>query len=162
MSPFRRLLAALLLVCAPLMAQAASAAPGFTGRWVLDLPASDFGKGHKPPRAREDQVVLAGVWVDVHSLTVRASGDTSRLDYRYRTDGDAVNKLMGQEMRTHGRLDGTALRFESVAQVFMMKLGVNERWSLSADGGSLTIERDSDSPLGKEHQRLVFRRRADP
>ena len=137
-------------------------APSFSGHWALDLPASDLGKGRKPPRARADNVVLAGVWADVHSMTVRAGGDTLRLDYRYRTDGDAVNKLMGQEMHTHGSGEGTALRFESVAQVLMMRLAVIELWSLSGDGGTFTIERNSDSPLGKEHQRLVFRRRVEP
>ena len=139
-------------------AQAPAKAPEFSGRWQLDVAASDFGKGHRVPRWREDAISQAGVWVSVHSVTARAAADTLRLDYRYRTDGEAVNALMGQEVHTRGRRDGGSLRFDSVAHILLLELGVTEHWSLSRDGATFTLERRSRSPLGSEQQRLVFRR----
>jgi hypothetical protein len=148
-------LALLLAIALP---AAAAPAPHFSGRWRLDVAASDFGKGHRVPSGREDVIAQAGPWVSVHSRTARAAADTLKLDYRYRTDGEAVNTLMGQEVRTRGWRDGTSLRFDSVTHILLLELGVAEHWSLSADDGTFTLERESRSPLGNERQRLVFHR----
>ena len=100
-----------------------------------------------------------GAWLRVRSVAVRASGDTVQLDYNYRTDGgEAVNRVLGQDVRTTGRREGAALRFDSEAQLALFKFTVNERWTLSADGRTLTQERTSRGPLGDEKQRLVFQR----
>jgi hypothetical protein len=100
-----------------------------------------------------------GAWLTVRSLSVRASGDTVRLDYRYRIDGaEATNRVLGQDVRTKGRREGAALRFDSEAQLALFKFTVNERWTLSADGRTLTQQRTSRGPLGDEKQRLVFQR----
>jgi hypothetical protein len=130
----------------------------FAGSWRLDIPASDFGKRGRVPRSREEHLRPEGVWLSVRSLTVRADGDTLLLEYRYRTDGDAVNTMRGQEIRTRGRRDGAAVRFASEATFLMVKVQVDERWSVSPDGATLTEERTSKSPLGQERQTLVFRR----
>ncbi len=144
-------------------APAATSAPTaelarFAGTWRLDVPASDFGKRGRVPRSREERIRDEGAWLSVRSLTVRGDGDTLLLEYRYRTDGEVVNLMRGQEIRTRGRRDGAAVRFESEATFLMVKLHVTERWSVSADGTTLTEERTSKSPLGAERQKLVFRR----
>jgi len=130
----------------------------FAGTWRLDIPASDFGKRGRVPRTREEHIRPESTWLSVRSLTVRAGGDTLLLEYRYRTDGEAVNTMRGQEIHTRGRRDGAAVRFASEATLLMVKLRVAERWSVSPDGGTLTEERTSKSPLGEERQTLVFRR----
>jgi len=137
-------------------AEPARATPGFTGRWLLDIAASDLGKIRRPPLSRTDEILEQGPWIDVHSLSIRAEGDTARLDYRYRTDGEAVNTVRGQEVRTRGSREGRALRFESVAKLLMIEVRVIERWTLAAGGDSLRMSRESRSPLGNETQRLVF------
>jgi hypothetical protein len=130
----------------------------YTGTWRLDVPASDFGKRGRVPVSREDRIHEDSLWVSVRSLSVRGGGDTLLLEYRYRTDGEAVNRLRGQEIRTRGRRESGTLWFDSEAEFFVVKLEVKEHWSLSADGTALTQERTSKSPLGEERQRLLFRR----
>lgn len=133
-------------------------APTYAGRWSLLPSASVFGGTRKPPRSRVDVLSLDGPWVNVHSVTQRDGGDSLVMDFRYRTDGEAVNKVMGQDMRTVGRREGASLCFDSQARVLMLEVKVAECWTLSAAGDSLIMRRDSDSPLGREHQRLVFGR----
>jgi hypothetical protein len=127
-----------------------------SGRWILETAKSEMGK--RLPRSREDLMDEQGPWLRVQSTSVRASGDTVRLDYRYRTDGDAVNRVLGQDVRTSGRRMGAILRFQSESQLALFKLTVAERWTLSPDGATLTQERTSNSPLGAEKTKLVFRR----
>ena len=104
-------------------------------------------------------MIEEGAWLRVRSVSVRASGDTVQLDYRYRMDGgEAVNRVLGQDVRTKGHRDGAGLRFDSEAQLALFRFTVNERWRLSADGQTLTQERTSRGPLGDEKQRLVFQR----
>ena len=100
----------------------------------------------------------SGEWLRVTSTTIRASGDTLLMEYRYRTDGETVNTMRGQDVKTRGSRDGSALRFDSEAQLALFKFEVSEQWSLSPDGATLTQERTSRSPLGEEKSRLVFRR----
>ena len=141
----------------PATPPAKAAPPRFAGTWRLDTARSEMGK--RLPRSREDRMSEEGAWLTVHSTTVRAGGDTVRLDYRYRMDGgEAVNRVLGQDVKTRGRREGAALRFDSEAQLALFKFTVNEKWGLSADGATLTQERTSKSPLGEDKQKLVFRR----
>jgi hypothetical protein len=135
-----------------------AAAPAWAGMWRLDVAGSAMGRGPRVPRWREDRVAEDGAWLAVEMTSVRASGDTVRLAYRYRTDGEAVNRMLGQDIRTRGRLEDGALLFESETQLALFKFEVRERWTLSADGAAMTQERTSRSPLGEERQRLLFRR----
>jgi len=142
---------------APATARLASA-PNFAGRWRLDLARSEFGKSRRVPVSREDVIVLDGRWLSVKSVTVRAGDDTLRMEYRYRTNGDAVNTIMGQTVKTRGHRAGGRQHFDSGAKLLMISVLVAEHWTLSADGQTLTIVRESRSPLGNEKQVLCFTR----
>ena len=145
----------LALVLVPCAASASASTPSLTGRWRLDVARSDFGSGSRP-RARLDELDLRGTQLLVRSLTVRDGGDTLRLEYRYRTDGDAVNTVMGQSVRTRGTWRGGALELESHMKLLLLEVAVRERWALSRDGATLLEERVSDMPTGAVKQRLVF------
>lgn len=140
---------------------APQASARYAGLWRLDTTKSAMGK--RLPRSREDRVSEQGAWLTVRSITVRASGDTVQLDYRYRTDGgEAVNRVLGQDVKTTGRRDGAALEFDSEARLALFKFTVREHWTVSADGRTLTQERTSHGPMGDEKQRLVFQRAGSP
>jgi len=130
----------------------------YSGRWALDLAASDLGKRARVPRTRTDELREDGAWMHVRSVSVRDDGDTLRLIYSYREDGEAVNTVAGQDVRTRGRRERDLLRFESVATVMLMQIRQVERWSLSPDRNTFTIARETRSPLGNDVQRLLFRR----
>lgn len=150
------LLAASLAHAAP--AAAPAAAPGFAGRWELVPAQSEVAKGRKLPKGRTDTITQMGTTIAVDSRSLRADGDSLVLAFRYRTDGEATNQVMGQDIRTLGHRDGAALTFESTAKVLLLELKVRERWTLP-HADTLVMVRDTDSPMGKEHQRLVFARR---
>lgn len=134
----------------------AATVPTFAGHWRLDVARSDHGKSRRIPRTREDAITADGPWLSVKSVSVREGNDTLRLDFRYRIDGDAMNTVMGQEVKTRGHFADGIQHFDSAAKFLMVSLFVNEHWALSADGRSLTIERTSRSPLGDDRQKLVF------
>ena len=159
-------MSALLLTAA---LRAASGIPGatrtpplqaFDAHWVLDVRRSQFGGTQSVLRAREDRVVTDGEKLLVSSRYVRANGDTTRLGYVYRADGEASNSMAGQLVRTTGRHVGRALEFVSVVKILLVELRVNERWSLAVGGDTLVVERTSHSPLGTQHQVLYFARQA--
>ena len=143
---------------APRVSADTSLAARLAGTWRLDIAASELGKGPRVPKWREDRIARDGDWLAVNVTSVRASGDTVRLDFRYHTAGEAVNRVSGQEVRTRGKREGGRLALESTAQLALFKFEVSERWSVSADGATLTQERTSRSPMGEESQRLVMRR----
>ena len=128
------------------------------GTWRLDVPASELGKSPRVPKWREDRITRDGDWIAVHSTSIRSSGDTLRLDFRYHTAGESLNRISGQDVRTRGRREGGGLELDSEAQLALFKFEVSERWNLSADGATLTQSRSSRSPLGEERTRLVYRR----
>jgi len=147
---------------APAAAADTSLAARLAGTWRLDVAASTLGKGPRVPTWREDRIVREGDWLAVNMTSVRTSGDTVRIDFRYNTAGEAVNRMAGQEVRTRGRRDGGRLALESEAQLALFKFEVSERWSLSDDGATLNQDRTSRSPMGEEQQRLVFRKIVRP
>ena len=132
---------------------------GFDGRWVLDAGRSEFGSAHSVLRARVDDLASDGERLRISSLSVRANGDSTSLDYVYRADSTSENTLSGQLVRTTGRHAGKALEFVSVVKFALLELRVNERWALAAGGDTLVIERSSHSPLGTQHQVLYFAHR---
>jgi hypothetical protein len=141
----------------PCSAAVPAPAAGFSGRWELVAAHSEVAKGRKLPRGRVDTIVHAGPHVSVDSRSLRADGDSLALSFRYRTDGMATNKVMGQDIRTLGHREGEALVFESSAKVLLLELKVHERWTLP-HADTLVMARITDSPMGKEQQRLVFAR----
>lgn len=149
-------------VCMGLALVSAAPAPttttGFAGRWALVTSQSEVAKGRKLPKGRTDTIALSGTRVSVDSRSLRADGDSLVLAFQYRTDGMATNQVMGQDIRTLGHREGQALVFESSAKVLLLELKVHERWTLP-HADTLVMVRDTDSPMGKEHQRLVFARK---
>lgn len=146
---------------APAAASARAAHPDFSGRWALDLARTDYGSmSSVKPRERLDVIAHRDPELSEHSFTVRSSGDTMRLQYRYTTDGrEVLNHVIGQDVRSTARWDGAALLIESHTKMLLLDVAVNERWTLRAGGRELVMERRSKLPVGETKQRLVFSRR---
>ena len=143
---------------------AAAIAPAKTvdlsGSWVLDVARSDFGPGAKStPRWRRDVIRHRGAVLHVRPQMVKVDGDTTHMEYTYRTDGkDAVNQVMNQPVHTTGRWKGSVLELVSNVRVMTATFLMTERWSLADAGRTLVIERESDSPLGKRRRRMLYHR----
>ena len=145
--------------CAWLVLTGAAVRPDFSGEWHLDVAHSQFGGDSHAAKARVDRIVHKDPQLFVRSLTVRPAGDSLALAYRYKTNGEASNNELGQDVHTTGRWIGAALLLESHAKMLMIDLSVSERWSLSADGRTLTEARASKGPMGEVKQVLVFTHR---
>jgi hypothetical protein len=134
--------------------------PDFTGRWVLDLARTDFGPAKTLPRARVDLIRHREPSLSIETMTVRSNGDTVRYPWRYATDGsETKNQMMGQEVTSIGEWRGDTLTFDSSAHVMMSEFRILDRWWLSPDRATLTVQRHNDSPMGKSEQRFVFVRK---
>ena len=147
-------------IAAPLAPAVASKPVNLSGTWVLDIARSDFGPGAKStPRWRRDVIRHRGPVVQVRPQMVKVDGDTTHMEYTYRTDGkDAVNQVMNQPVHTTGRWKGSVLELVSNVRVLAATFLMTERWSLADAGSTLVIERESDSPLGKRRSRMLYHR----
>ncbi len=140
-------------------APAPSPAAALAGRWRLDIEHSDFGPNvSSKPRERLDVWQREGEAWRVRSNTVRATGDTLKLDWRCREDGVAVtNPLMGIGVQTVGRREGAVLHIVFTASGAFGSILTDERWTVSPDRATLTLERETKGPMGQYRQRYVFR-----
>ena len=161
------LLLPLLLGATPSARAAGRPAPGSAstlrhsvlGSWRLDVAHSDFGpNASSKPRQRIDRWDRVGEVIHVHSVTVQAHGDTLRLDWDVRSDGGrVVNTMMGVPVATVGRDEDGVLHIVFSAGGGFGSIVTDERWTVSADGATLTLERVTRGPAGAFHQRYVFR-----
>jgi hypothetical protein len=137
----------------------AQAPADIVGRWKLDLEKSDLGpNATSKPRERIDVWQREGAELHVRSNTVRAAGDTLKLDWRCREDGTAVtNTFMGVPVQTVGKREGTALHIVFTASGAFGSILTDERWTVAPDRATLTLERETKGPMGEYKQRFVFR-----
>ncbi len=153
MSNVRRLASAgtILLLCAA----AAVAKPNFTGEWKLNPEKSDFGMMPAPTSA------TANVTHEEPSLKVTMKTVSDRGDFTsnntYTTDGkECVNQGRMGELKSALKWDGDTLVIESKAEFGGNPVTITDRWSLSADGKTLTISRHFASSQGEGDAKQIF------
>jgi hypothetical protein len=157
----------------------------FSGKWVLDisksrleermriesmtLTVSQTAKDLKtesltkrtPPRdnmtpggGRGGMGMLAGTGPDIHTYTLDGKETTE--------DASAANPGMGMagaKLKAELQRDGTLNL--SLVRKFNTPMGeaeaaTKEKWTLSADGKTLTIDRDQTTPRGSLSAKMVF------
>lgn len=165
-----------------LLAMAASAAPAtaqgadFSGTWRLDADASelpDFGGGGRRlfgggRRQGGGGGGLGGARTLVivqtpAMLIVEQQSDRGSRAVTYRLDGEAsTNSGPRGEQTTRSRWDGAALVTEGTQSVSTPRgdfsLEFTEWRTLSADGGTMTVESVRSTPRGDMEATLVYRR----
>ena len=138
----------------------AAARPDFTGRWTLDMKASEFGSLPRgKPLARTDTIthrepdighVLYLVNPTAHDTTI----------YRYRTTGEPTHTTIdGRDVQSVARWEGRTLVIDSKMKMMIFDVTLNDRWDLSVNRDTLKMTRRVKSPLGASDQRLIFLRR---
>ena len=132
--------------------------PNFSGYWKLDAEKSEFG-GAPPPDSAGYVIRHVGA-----KLTFDYSQDskTSRVDIT--TDGQERMTDSNAEAEIWSRAfwEGPVLVFEARQKARPAHPGSGirwtSRWKLSADGQTLTIERQITGPPGQVTQIMVFNR----
>jgi hypothetical protein len=123
------------------------AQPNFSGEWKMNAAKSNFA-----PLPQPDRLVRKIVQHDSH-LKIRTTqfGQQREIvtDLAYTTDGaECKNVIRGQQFTGNARWDGDTLSIESKRAVQGMEIVQTERWTLSADGRTMTIANNVETPQG--------------
>jgi hypothetical protein len=158
MTTFIRTLAFLFLLAAGLPAQHAERKPNFSGTWRMDAEKSDFGKFPAPTTilrtiAQKDPDLVV-------DTTQRAANGEQTAHVVYRTDGaETKNQLSTGEGASHAFWDGNDLVIRTtMTNSKGVDVLMEERWSLSPDGQTLTTLSHIETSKGGADLKLVCHR----
>lgn len=133
-------LAAVLLVAAD--------RPDFSGEWKID-PGASRTAPIAPPKTQ----TLTIVHRDPEMSVAQRTATGLPRDYRYLTNGEMTRNESphGAKLESRAVWDGTGLSIRTLMSTSLLSATMQERWSLSADGKTLEIDRQ-----GKIH---VYRKK---
>ncbi len=133
----------------------AQAKPNFSGSWKLNVNKSDFGP-MPAPDSRSDTITQADPEIK-DSFTQSGQMGEITADVKYLTDGtETTNTLRGNEIKSVAKWEGDELVVASKTSFNGAGVTFNDRWTLSADGKTLTIQRHAISPMGEADQKIVL------
>ena len=149
----RRLVVALLIL--GLAAIPALAAPNLSGTFKLNVSKSDFGQA-PPPNSMTRTVTHAEPKLKVVTRQSSDMGD-SEFEANYTTDGkECTNVMRGNPIKSTVKWDGDTLLVNSKSSYNGNDITITDKWSLSADGKTLTILRHFASSMGEMDTKLVL------
>lgn len=130
------------------LALAAQAKPNFSGEWTMDPAKSDFGTQPVPTKMSRTITHADPAFKVVTVQTGGSMGDTT-IEVNYSTDGKPQkNTVNGADMITVGKWDGTSVVFNSTLQQQGAEVKIEDRYSLSDAGKTLTVVRKFESADG--------------
>ncbi len=152
----KRLALAILVFVLPAIAQ--DAKPNFSGTWELQVAKSDFGP-LPPPESVTNTVDHKEPKLKITSKSKTMEGDrTTNLNYT--TDGEeCTNEIQGGPAKSRTRWSDRELVTEMQLEIQGMKLQFKDRWSLSEDAKTWTIQRAWSGEFGEAAQKLVLEKK---
>jgi len=143
----------LMMACGLLQGQTK---PNLNGTWKMDPAKSDLSTG-PAPESRLDKITLDGVNLKDNITQKLRRGDASTYDMIYTIDGqECTNHVRGNLVKSAAHWDGEQLVIDS--KVFAIRhAAIEDRWSLSADGKTITLRRHMTGAVTAE-QTLIFDR----
>jgi hypothetical protein len=145
----RRIWALIALSLCFALAALAADKPDFTGNWKLNVSKSDLGQMPAPDKwemkVEHKEPALKSVTTSVGQMGERV------MEANYKTDGtETTNKGFGNsETKSTAKWDGSILAIATQAEFQGNKMEINSRWSLAADGKTLTVEQTMKSERGE-------------
>jgi len=130
--------------------------PNLNGVWKMDPAKSDYTTG-PVSESRLDKIDIEGVNLkDTITQKLRHS-DESTYDMLYTLDGkECTNHVNGRTVKATVHWDGADLVIDST--VFAIRnTQIEDRWSLSADGKTITLRRHMTGAVTAE-QTVIFDR----
>lgn len=137
---------------------AQSGKPNFTGEWQMDAEHSDFG-GFPKPTSVLRSIVQKNAELTVATTQRGVNGEsTSRA--LYRLDGvDTRNQFSSGEGTSHTFWDGNTLVIRTDMKGRNdLEIEMQDRWSLSPDGKTLTVASHIETSKGTTDLTLVCTR----
>ena len=131
------------------------AKPNFSGTWKLNSAKSDFGQMTGPEKM-ERTVTHEDPSLKYSTVQTGPQGEvTSQMAYT--TDGKpATNQTPMGEVTGAATWDGDVLNIENKREFQGIQITQTERWSLSEDGKTLTIDSRVAMPRGHVEMKMVF------
>jgi hypothetical protein len=138
-----------------LAALPALAKPNFTGDWKLNASKSDFGQMPAPDsmtyKVKHDDPKLVN--------DSQQSGQFSMEQHlTYSTDGkESTNEgFQGSTMKSVAKWDGDTLVIETKGQFGDNEVNITQKWTLSADGKSLTVVQAIKAAQFEGQSKMIF------
>ncbi len=139
------------LLCTPI----AVAKPDFSGEWKMNPAKSDFG-AMPAPTSMLQKVTHNEPELKVVSSQVGERGEFTS-EASYTTDGkECINRTRMGERKSTLRWDGDMLVIESKMDFQGNALTIADKWTLSEDGKTLTINRLFSSSMGEGEATIVL------
>ena len=133
--------------------------PDFTGRWEMEASRSDFAGGAAPTR-RVDTIVQRDSVLVIVRLVVVPNGGPQLHHYDLAIDGhEHRNRVGSLEIRSTLHWEGDELVVESAQPGPVGDVTATDRWRLSSNRDTLTVQRNFVAGGSAVAQRLVFVRR---
>lgn len=149
----KKLLTATLVLA--MAAATAFAKPNFTGNWKLNASKSDFGQ-MPPPDSMTQKISHEDPKLEAHIKQSGQMGEIER-DVKYSTDGTPTTNMFGDNPSTSVvKWDGDALVFETKGKFGDNEFTLKDRWTLSEDGKTITMQRAISSSFGDIEQKVVL------
>ena len=141
-----------LTVCGTVAAQSK---PDFSGDWKMNAEASNFG-GMPAPSSLTEKIAHEEPTVKVTTAQSGEFGDWNS-DFIFTTDGkECLNKVADFQVKSTLKWDGSVLVVDSTMDFQGSPATMTDRWSLSEDGKTMTIDRHFSGPMGPGEGKIVF------
>ena len=137
------------------LAAGADSRPNFSGEWKMNAAKSNFGP-MPAPESRTDKIDHKDPSLKLTSTFTTPQGERTR-EWSCTTDGKECENAMGQvSFKSSTKWDGGNLVVDSKGSFSNNEVQIKEKWSLSEDGKTLTIERHLSSSMGEGDQKIVL------
>jgi hypothetical protein len=138
-----------------LSAGPAFAKPNFTGEWKMVPGKSDFGP-MPPPTSIVQKITHEDPDLKVVSTSTSDRGEFT-MTSTYTTDGkECTNKTRMGESKSTLKWDGDTLVIDTKADFQGNAVTILNKWTLSEDGKTLTVNGHFSGPMGEMDTRTVF------
>jgi predicted lipoprotein len=140
---------------AALAALPAVAKPNFSGQWKANVSKSDFGQMPAPDKM-EMKIGHEDPKLEVHNSQAGQFGEME-WDAKYTTDGqESKNVIRDNPATSIVKWDGDVLKFDTKGKFGDNDFTMTDKWSLSEDGKTVTMERHFSSSFGEGDQKVVM------
>jgi hypothetical protein len=139
-----------------LLALALAMAPDFSGEWTMNFEKSRFGENYRAPAKWVDKVVQKEHELTVDRMELTHAGKrTGQLFYT--TYGkECSNDIAGNIVRSVVKFEGDELVFHHTSKFNGADIKLDDRWSLSPDGKTLSVKRHFEGNGIVADQVIVF------
>ena len=129
--------------------------PNFSGDWTVNMAKSNFGQ-MPAPTSMTQKITHNDPDIKVVTAQSGALGDFTS-DFSFTTDGkECANQMNDFKMKSIVKWDGDTLVFDSKMDFQGNAMSGSDKWTLSADGKTITRQQHFSGPMGEGDATVVM------